>query len=37
MPMKLIEPLEADAAPAASVTWGVKAVGADTSPFTGAG
>jgi subtilisin family serine protease len=38
MPMKLIEPLEADAAPAAAaVTWGVKAVGADTSPFTGAG
>lgn len=37
MPMKLIDPLEADAAPAASVTWGVKAVGADSSPFTGAG
>ncbi|WP_258805802.1 S8 family peptidase [Pseudarthrobacter sp. NS4] len=38
MPMKLIEPLEADAAAAAAaVTWGVKAVGADTSPFTGAG
>jgi subtilisin family serine protease len=38
MPMKLIEPLKADAAPAAApVTWGVKAVGADTSPFTGAG
>lgn len=37
MPMKLIEPLEANAAPAAPVTWGVKAVGADTSPFTGAG
>jgi subtilisin family serine protease len=37
MPMKLIEPLAADAAPAAAVTWGVKAVGADTSPFTGAG
>jgi subtilisin family serine protease len=37
MPMKLIEPFAADAAPAADVTWGVKAVGADTSPFTGAG
>ncbi|MEA3550917.1 MULTISPECIES: S8 family peptidase [Pseudarthrobacter] len=37
MPMKLIEPLAADAAPAAAATWGVKAVGADKSPFTGAG
>jgi subtilisin family serine protease len=38
MPMKLIEPLEADAAPSdAPATWGVKAVGADTTPFTGAG
>lgn len=37
MPMKLIEPFAADAAPAAAVTWGVKAVGADASPFTGAG
>lgn len=37
MPIKLIEPLDATAAPSASVTWGVKAVSADTSPFTGAG
>lgn len=37
MPMNLIEPLDADDAGSASVTWGVKAVGADTSPFTGAG
>lgn len=37
MPMKLIEALEADTAPAAAVTWGVKAVGADISPFTGSG
>ncbi len=41
MPMKLIEPIEA--APAAAdpltggSTWGIKAVGADTSPFTGDG
>ncbi|MET0900767.1 MAG: S8 family serine peptidase [Mycobacterium sp.] len=40
MPMKLIEPLDpaADFTPAAtSATWGVEAVGAVTSPFTGAG
>lgn len=37
MPMNLIEPLDAENAPSASITWGVKAVGADTSPFTGAG
>ncbi|NOJ61142.1 S8 family serine peptidase [Arthrobacter sp. 260] len=37
MPMKLVEPLEAEPAAASTVTWGVKAVGADTSPFTGAG
>lgn len=37
MPMKLIDPFEADAAPTAAVTWGVKAVGADSSPYTGAG
>nr|NLI51190.1 S8 family serine peptidase [Propionibacterium sp.] len=39
MPMKLIQPVaigEADAA-AAGPTWGVRAVGADTSPWTGAG
>ena len=41
MPMKLIEPI--DAAPAANdpltngSTWGIKAVGADTSPFDGDG
>ena len=37
MPMKLIEPFDADAAPSATATWGVKAVGAHTSPFSGAG
>lgn len=40
IPMKLIEPLDdgPGAEPAApGPTWGVKAVGADTSPFTGAG
>jgi subtilisin family serine protease len=40
MPMKLIEPIAGDgqAQPAAGVpAWGVKAVGADTSPFTGDG
>jgi subtilisin family serine protease len=37
MPMKLIEPLKAQTAPAAAATWGVKAVGADKSPFDGAG
>ncbi|CAN7489454.1 S8 family serine peptidase [Pseudarthrobacter oxydans] len=37
MPMKLIEPFDADAAPSAAATWGVKAVGAHTSPFSGAG
>ena len=40
MPMKLIEPFSVDAQeqPAAgSSTWGVAAVGADTSPFTGDG
>lgn len=37
MPMKLIKPLESEAAPAAASTWGVKAVGADKSPFDGAG
>ncbi|GAA4420195.1 hypothetical protein GCM10023187_55260 [Nibrella viscosa] len=40
MPMKLIEPLDAEDAPeplAQNTTWGVKAVGADTSPFTGNG
>jgi subtilisin family serine protease len=38
MPMKLVEPLDTSpvAAPAAAtVAWGVKAVRADTSPFTG--
>ncbi|GAB3255049.1 hypothetical protein GCM10027347_15850 [Larkinella harenae] len=40
IPMKLIEPVQVKnvAKPsAATVAWGVKAVGADTSPFTGAG
>jgi subtilisin family serine protease len=39
IPMRLIEPTEvAPAAPAAAGTaWGVAAVGADTSPFTGSG
>ena len=40
MPMKLIEPFAADgqAQPAAGApTWGVNAVGASTSPFTGNG
>lgn len=39
VPMKLIEPVQTGAAPAApdAMTWGVKAVGADTSPFTGSG
>lgn len=37
MPVKLIEPFEAPDAAAAPTAWGVTAVGADTSPFTGAG
>lgn len=40
MPMKLIEPVQpaADAQPAAgNVEWGIKAIGADTSPFSGDG
>ncbi|MGE2728211.1 S8 family peptidase [Mycolicibacterium vaccae] len=39
MPMKLVEPFDApDPAPyAGSTAWGVTAVGATTSPFTGAG
>jgi subtilisin family serine protease len=38
MPMKLIAPMGADAQPSASaLAWGVKAVGADTSPMTGDG
>lgn len=40
MPMKLIRPLggaEIVAAAAGDVAWGVKAVGADTSPFDGSG
>ena len=40
MPMTLIEPVDpaADAQPAAEqIEWGIKAVGADTSPFTGNG
>lgn len=40
MPMKLIAPFEISAVAepaAATVAWGVKAVGAHTSPFTGSG
>jgi subtilisin family serine protease len=40
VPMKLIAPIDVQGAaePAAEeITWGVKAVGADTSPFTGNG
>ncbi|BCT77336.1 hypothetical protein SCMU_31780 [Sinomonas cyclohexanicum] len=37
MPVKLIEPFDAPDAAAAPTAWGVAAVGADTSPFTGAG
>jgi subtilisin family serine protease len=40
MPMKLVEPMDVEVAAdplAAGATWGVKAVGADTSPFTGDG
>ncbi len=39
MPMKLIEPKERDvnATNEAGTTWGVQAVGADTSPFDGSG
>ena len=37
VPMKLIAPVPMDepAAPAAAATWGVEAIGAHTSPFTG--
>lgn len=38
MPMKLVEPVAVAAADAEpGPTWGIRAVGADTSPFTGAG
>lgn len=40
MPMKLVEPLdihEATPEEAGNIAWGVKAVNADTSPFTGNG
>jgi subtilisin family serine protease len=40
MPMKLIAPVQADApaaAAATNVTWGVEAVRAPASPFTGSG
>jgi len=40
MPMKLIAPVamaDADPADNPGPTWGIQAVGADTSPFTGAG
>ncbi len=35
MPIKLIEPMEVDAAGGAAPTWGVEAVGAFDSPFDG--
>lgn len=36
IPLRLIEPVSREAAPSATgPTWGVRAVGADTSPFTG--
>ncbi len=38
MPLTLIHPVESAAEPTADdVTWGVRAVGADTSPFDGSG
>jgi subtilisin family serine protease len=40
VPMKLIEPVEVPVAPVAepaTIAWGVKAVGADSSPFDGTG
>ena len=40
MPMRLIAPVNSNGSPAPTAvgaTWGVQAVGADTSPFTGAG
>ncbi|MEF2278066.1 S8 family serine peptidase [Deinococcus sp. YIM 134068] len=38
IPLRLIEPVSREAAPSATgPTWGVRAVGADTSPFTGQG
>jgi subtilisin family serine protease len=38
MPLKLIAPVSLEAAPAsASNSWGIQAVGASTSPFTGKG
>jgi subtilisin family serine protease len=38
IPMKLIEPLDVNAQPAADdIAWGIKAVRADTSPFSGDG
>jgi subtilisin family serine protease len=35
--MRLVQPTEVTAQPAAGSSWGIAAVGADTSPFTGAG
>ncbi len=37
IPMKLVAPRDVVAQPAATSNWGVAAVGADTTPFTGAG
>ena len=37
MPTRLVQPFEVDAADASTDAWGIGAVGADTSPCTGAG
>jgi subtilisin family serine protease len=37
MRMKLIEPVSSNPAPAAAGSWGVEAVGATTTPYTGVG
>ncbi len=37
IPMKLVSPFDVTAQPAATSSWGIAAVGADTTPFTGAG
>ena len=37
MPTKLIRPVDMDAQPAAATAWGISAVKADESPFTGEG
>ncbi len=37
MPLRLVEPLSSAARAAAGPTWGVQAIGADTTPFDGSG